>query len=136
MHLFEHIYFLLVTLPDHFYPFANEVNGRWVRGIRSYKKALAKAVRKNGPGRMGYKLTLYRQGFHLLGSVLFILFAALVSKDLLVNDAALYFLMCAAIAALTYQEFYFHPRRYGQRLKKGVIDWSFWVVPMLIYLFH
>ncbi len=135
-HLLAHLYLMLITLPDHFYPFKNEVNGRWTRGIRSYKKEVARAQKKYGVGRLGYKLTLYRETFHFMGSILFILLATLLSKSLFGSDAALYFLLYAAIAALTYQEFYVHPRRYGQHFKKGMLDWSFWVVPMLVFLFH
>ena len=135
-HLLANFYLLLVTLPDHLYPFKNEVDGKLRRGIRSYKKAVAKAQRKYGPGHLGYKLSLYRETFHFAGSLLFIVLATLVSKDFLGSEMALYVLLYAAIAALTYQEFYVHPKRYGQHLKKGIVDWSFWVLPMLFFLFH
>lgn len=135
-HLITDLYWLFVTLPDHFYPFKNEVNGRWVRGVRSYTKAVARAHKKHGVGRLGYKLTIYRETFHFAGSVIFIGLATFVSNSFFGSQTALYILLCAAIAALTYQEFYLHPRRYGQQVKKGILDWSFWVLPMLVYLFR
>lgn len=125
-----------MTLPDRFYPFANEVNGRRIRGIRSYKKAVACALQKNGVGRLGYKLMVYRQIFHFIGSILFIIFATLVSKEIFGSEVSLYFLLVTAIVALTYQEFYVHPRRYGQRIRKSLLDWFFWVIPMLVYIFY
>jgi hypothetical protein len=129
----QKMYEFLVTLPDRFYPFANEINGRRIRGIRSYKKAVAHALKKNGVGRLGYKLMIYRQTFHFIGSVLFIVFATLISQDLFGSEAALYVLLCMAIVALMYQEFYLHPRMYGQRAVKGVVDLFSWVTPIVAY---
>ena len=134
-HLIGNIYWLFVTLPDHFYPFANEINGRRIRGMRSYQKAVARALKKNGAGRMGYKLTLYRQTFHFAGSIIFIVLATFLAKNFFGSEVALYFLLYTAIVALNFQEFYLHPKRYGQHLKKGVIDWSFWVLPILFYIY-
>lgn len=129
-------YDFFITFPDRFYPFANVVNGRRLRGIRSYQQAAARALRKNGPGKIGFKLVVYRQTFHFAGSILFIAVSTLLARELFGSEAALYVLFYAAIAALTYQEFYVHPRRYQQRLGKGLLDWSFWVVPMLLYLYR
>ncbi|MBP9710905.1 MAG: hypothetical protein KBD50_01435 [Candidatus Pacebacteria bacterium] len=134
--MFVSTYEFVETLPDRFYPFANDINGRRIRGIRSYKKAVQRALKKNGVGRLGYKLMVYRQTFHFIGSLLFIVFATLISQDLFGSEAALYALLCMAIIALTYQEFYLHPRKYGQRVKKGVIDWCVWIAPMLVYIFR
>lgn len=134
--LFVYIYAFFITLPDRFYPFANEINGRRIRGMRSYKKAVTRALRKNGVGRLGYKLIMYRQAFHFIGSIIFITLATILSDRLLGSEAALYFLLFVAIAALTYQEFYLHPRRYGQHFRKGAVDWLVWVTPILVYLFH
>lgn len=133
--IFSKTYHYFLTLPDRFYPFKSEVEGQWVRGRRSYELALKQAVERYGFGREGYKLALYRELFHFLGSVLFIAFATLVSKDLFGSEAALYVLFFAAIIALSYQEFYLHPRTYGQHPAKGVADWLAWVMPMIIYLF-
>lgn len=135
--LFVYIYAFFVTLPDRFYPFANEINGKRIRGMRSYKKAVARALRKNGGmGRLGYKLNMYRQAFHFAGSILVIVIATLLSDRFLGSEVALYVLLFMAIAALTYQEFYLHPRRYGQHIRKGALDWLVWVTPILVYLFY
>ena len=127
-------YVFLVTLPDRLYPFKSEIEGQWVRGQRSYEQAVNQALEKYGLGRLGYKLMLYRETFHFLGSILFILWATAISKILFGSDIALYVLLIAAILALAVQEFYIHPKSYGQHARKGVADWLVWVVPMVAYL--
>lgn len=132
----KNTYGFCLTIPDRFYPFASEVGGQMVRGRRSYEAAVRRAVKRYGLGSLGLKLALYREVFHLIGSILFITFATLVSKDLFGSDVALYVLLGAAILALGFQEFYVHPKHYGQHVRKGVADWLVWVVPMLIYIFR
>jgi hypothetical protein len=132
---FQNTYGYIVTLPDRFYPFRNEIGGRWVRGRRSYEQAVARSLKRYGRGRIGFKLVLYRQVFHFIGSVIFLALAAALSKDIFGTDTALYVLLVAAILALTYQEFYVHPRKYGQHTPKGLADWFTWVMPMLLYVF-
>jgi len=129
------VYDFFVTLPERLYPFRCEIEGRFVRGQASYKRALDQAVKRYGPHRLEYKLTIYRGTFHVLGSVLFIIFAALLSKKLLGSEIALYVMVAAAIVALFIQEFYAHPRRFGQLRKKGIIDVAGWVVPMMVYIY-
>lgn len=131
---FKTTYEFLETVPDRVYPFASEIEGRWVRGRRSYLNSLNQALETYGPHNLGYKLTVYRAGFHLLGAILFIIFAALVSQKLLGSEIALYVLMGAAILALFIQEFHSHPKRYGQSRQKGIIDWLTWVIPMVLYI--
>ena len=132
--LFSHTYAFFLTFPDRFYPFSCTVRGKQVRGMRSYEREVERALKRYGVGRLGYKLTLYREVFHLAGSILFIVLATWVGKVFLGSDLALYVLLYAAIIALTYQEFYYHPRRYKQHFGKGIADWVAWVIPMLIYL--
>ncbi len=132
--LFKNTYGYFVTLPDRWYPFASKVGGRWVRGRRSYELVAARALKKRGLGRLGYKLILYRELFHFIGSVFVIVLATLLSKKIFGSDVTIYLLLYGAIVALTFQEFYVHPRHYGQRAGKGVLDWLVWVVPMVIYL--
>jgi hypothetical protein len=91
---------------------------------------------KRGTGHIGGWLTLYRTFFHLAGSILFIAAALLVARELIGFDAALYFILGALTAFITYQEFYLHPRYYRQIFMKGLIDWFAWVAPIGIYLFY
>ena len=100
------LYLYLVTLPDRWYPFASEIEGKWVRGQRSYTDAVERAIATYGPGRLGYKLTLYRESCHFVGSIIFIFCATLISKNLLGSEKALYVLLGTAIIALSFQEFY------------------------------
>lgn len=129
------MYANIVSLPDLLYPFKYEIEGHLVRGRRSYEHAVARAFETYGKGHFGYKLLLYRESFHFIGAVLFMVCAGLVSKIFFGNDMALYVLLTSAILALSFQEFYVHPRKYGQRTQKGVADWFVWVIPMFMYLF-
>lgn len=129
-------YKYLVTIPEHCYPFATKVQGRWVRGVKSYQLAVKHSYKLYGPGRLGYKLMLYRQTLHFIGSLLFITAAGLVSQDLFGSEIALYVLLGAAIIALSFQEFYLHPKLYKQRTRKGLIDWFTWVMPMVLYIIN
>ena len=115
-------YAYVLTLPDRLYPFSCNIGGHWVRGRRSYERAVALALRRYGVGRLGYRLTLYRETFHFTGSLLFIFLAAWLSKNFFGSEGALYVLLASAIVALSYQEFYLHPKRYGQHLRKGIAD--------------
>lgn len=131
----KRIYASILSLPDRLYPFRCEIEGRLVRGRRSYEHAVAHAFQTYGEGRFGYKLLLYRESFHFIGAVLFITSAGLISKMFFGGDTALYVLLGSAILALSIQEFYIHPRKYGQRTQKGIADWFVWVIPMFAYLF-
>lgn len=126
-----YLYFL--TIPDRLYPFSSEIEGRWVRGSESYSRSVAAAFEKYGSGRLGYKLTLYRETFHFVGSVLFILAAAMLSENFFGSEIALYVLFGAAVLALSFQEFYVHPKHWEQHRGKSIFDWFSWVLPMMLY---
>ena len=129
-------YAALVTLPDRLYPFRTEVGGQWVRGIRSYRATLARYERRYGPGHYGVKLDAYRQVFHLASSILYLVIAAYLSRVLFGSEKAIYVFLLAAVAFITFQEFYLHRRMYRQLWKKGIIDWMAWCVPIGVYLYH
>ena len=129
------LYYFIESIPDRLYPFACEIEGKMVRGRRSYMRAVEHALEKYGPNRLGYKLVVYRGTFHFIGSVLFILFATLISQKFFGSEIALYILVGIAIAGLFFQEFYSHPKRYQQARHKGVTDWLTWVIPMMIYIY-
>lgn len=127
------LYTFFVTLPNKLYPFALEVEGKRVRGQRAYEEALVRIRALKGPDNYGYTILMYREAFHLVGAILFIMIATYLAHTFLESDAALVVLMIAAIAAITFQEFYLHPRYYRQHLPKSVSDWLTWVVPISIY---
>ena len=127
------LYDFFITLPDRLYPFATVIDGKKVRGRRAYQKQLEAVLEKYGVGKLGYTLMAYRQVCHLLGSLLFLFSVTLIAHILFDSVTALYFLLAAAVLAITYQEFYLHPRTHGQHLKKGVLDWVVWTAPLFIY---
>jgi hypothetical protein len=57
-----------------------------------------------------------------------------VSHQILGSDAALKILLVLAIAVMSFQEFYLHPRYYGQLWRKSVADWTVWILPIGFYL--
>lgn len=130
----QDVYEFFEAVPDRLYPFKVEVEGKVVRGRQAYARAVEDAWARYGVNNFGYKLSVYRGAFHFVGSVLFIIFAAIISEQLFNSEVALYILMGAAITALFYQEFVVHPRQYSQRRGKGIYDMLTWVVPMMIYL--
>lgn len=132
--LLKRLYLYIESIPDRLYPFTSEIEGRFVRGRESYKKAVENAIEKYGPNSLGYKLQFYRGAWHFLGSVLFIVIATLVSQKLFGSEIALYILLGTAIVALFIQEFISHPNRFQQSRKKGIADWLTWVIPMVLYV--
>ena len=135
LNLTKRIYQYFFDLPDKLYPFKAEIEGRWVRGRESYKQSIEKAVSAYGPGRFGYKLTIYRQAWHLVGTLLVIILATILARNIFGSDVALYVLLGVVVLGVTYQEFDHHPKIYNQRINKSVTDWSVWVLPIMIYLF-
>lgn len=127
-------YDYFVTIPDRFYPFAEEIEGEKVRWQAAYNKALERIQEKNGHGHYGPKLIAYRGFFHVLGAILFIFFSVLVSRELVGNEGAMYLLFAFAAAAILYQETYVQKRTHGQKLFHSFMDWFSWVVPMVIYV--
>lgn len=131
---FIKLYLFVKTTPDRLYPFKCEIEGKFVRGLDSYTYVLNQAFTKYGPNHLGYKLMVYRSCFHLFGAVVFIILSAVISERFFGSDTALYILMAVAIVALFAQEFYYHPKFYGQIRSKGITDWLTWVVPMMFYI--
>jgi uncharacterized membrane protein len=91
---------------------------------------------KGGFGNYGAALIAYRSIFHIIGSLLFIVFATLVSQRLFGNETALYILLAMAAFALVYQEFFLQPRTFGQMRLHSVIDLLSWIVPFGIFLYQ
>ncbi len=129
------VYHFFVTLPDRLYPFRNEIEGKWVRGMRSYNRALARAYRRYGRGHYGFRLTCYRSAFHLVGSVAVLILAGLISREVFGSDAALNFVLGVMAGFIAFQEFYLQRRLYAQLWSKAVLDWCAWVAPIALYFF-
>jgi hypothetical protein len=129
------LYHALVVLPDHCYPFKTEIEGQWVRGVRSYNATLARVQREYGAGHYGFKLDAYRQIFHLAGSIFFLVVAAYLSQTFFRSPYAIYTFLVAALFLVTFQEFYLHRRMYRQLWRKGFVDWLAWCIPIGVYFF-
>ncbi len=126
-----------LTIPDRFYPFKSEIEGQWVRGIRSYNKAVENYQKKvNAATGIGLGLGTYRQIFHFIGSLIAITASTLISRDLFGSDIALYTLLAFVVLFISYQEFSLHPREYNQHWQKGIADWVVWFSPIGFYLFY
>jgi hypothetical protein len=130
----KNLYLFIHTIPDRLYPFSSVIEGKFVRGRESYKRALEESFAKYGPNHFGYKLTVYRGTFHLLGSVVFIVLSTILSDRLFGGETALYFLMLMMIVGIFIQEFYWQPKQLGQLRYKGIVDWLTWATPVLLYL--
>jgi hypothetical protein len=120
------LYHFFVTLPDRLYPFRTQIQGTWVRGVRSYNQRLARAYKHYGRGHYGYALSLYRQAFHLAGALLLIAVANFLTAGLVFAVTAL---------GIGYQEFFLQRRTYQQLWRKGIADWLVWCVPIGLYFF-
>lgn len=128
-------YNFCVNIPNYLYPFSEIIEGKKVRWKAAYDQALDRMIETRGFGHYGAKLIAYRSLFHILGSLLFILFATLVSQELFGNQIALYVLFAMAAFALVYQEFFIQPRTFGQMRLHGIIDVLSWIAPFGIYLY-
>ncbi len=129
------IYSFFITLPDRLYPFATTIKGKKVRGLKAYEVEVEKILHEYGVGKLGVKLMAYRQTCHFLGSILFIVCAAFLSHFLFGGNSGLYLMLAAAIVAITFQEFYLHPKTRGQAFKKGVLDWFAWTAPIALFIY-
>ena len=92
--------------------------------MRSYNQRVARAYKQYGRGHYGYALMLYRQAFHLAGSLIVIAIGAFFASS---------FILVLAIVGIAYQEFIIQRRTYQQLWVKGLADWLVWCVPMGIY---
>ena len=131
----KNFYTFLVLLPNRLYPFSFEVEGKRVRGRRSYDATLLQVRARLGPGSYGARILIYREVFHLVGSLSCIALATFLSQHFFGSEIALYVLLGTAALVITIQEFYLHPRYYNQHFAKGMTDWLTWVVPIGFYLF-
>lgn len=105
-----------------------------MRGKRSYDAALSRIRRRLGPGHFGYRVLMYRQLCHFLGAILLTILATFVAREFFGSEVALYVLLALAVMAISFQEFYLHPKYYDQLWRKSVADWMVWVTPIALFL--
>ncbi len=126
----------LESVPDRLYPFARQIEGKWVRGRQAYQQAVQEAFTKYGPNQYGFTLVLYRSLFHMIGGILFVAAATVAAEYWFDTTTALYVFVATGATALFIQEFYVHPKRYGQVRLKSYADWLTWVIPMVLTLIY
>lgn len=83
-------------------------------------------------GYLYFPHKLYREIFHILGSFLIIVFSYILYLYLSINVPIIIFSLWSVW--MTYQEFYLHPKKYNQKLPESILDWSSWIIPLIIYL--
>ncbi len=74
---------------------------------------------------------LWREVCHVFGSLIFVFLAYVISHGTQYDFSLIIF--CGVLFWITYQEFYLHPKKYNQKLFKGIIDWLAWIAPFIIY---
>jgi hypothetical protein len=116
-------------LPNYLYPFSATVGGRRVRGRLAYEHTVLRSEKRYGKGHLGVFINCYRSFFHIIGSVLAVFAFTFLMREFFGVERALYLTLGAMAALITYQEFYYHPRVYGQIFRKSVVDWLSWMVP-------
>lgn len=75
--------------------------------------------------------TAWREVCHAAGSVILIVIGYFLSLYVYTYSSIIIFALLTAW--MTYQEFYLHPKKYGQTFWHGVCDWLAWIVPFVIY---
>ncbi|MDQ5901700.1 MAG: hypothetical protein QG580_415 [Patescibacteria group bacterium] len=128
------IYDYLLTFPERLYPFSEELDGQKVTGEKAYKLLAVKNKNKYGDAYAlsSPKLLLWRQVFHVFGSVVIILIA-----DFLFRKVSFFngFIFLGLFVFLMFiQEFYLHPHHYEQKFTKGLVDFISWILPIIIYI--
>jgi len=129
------LYHFFIVLPNRCYPFRNQVEGQWVRGMRSAEVELRRAGRRYGVGAYGYKFATYRQLFHLIGSLIVIYGAAFLAYHFFNSATVLVIVLVVVTLLITYQEFFYQRRHYRQHWQKAVADWLTWCAPIGLYIF-
>jgi|GEM_PF-3555261 len=80
--------------------------------------------------------TLYvawRTYCHILGSVVLVYGSHLLA--LITGYTVPFYIFLLLVVWMTYQEFYLHPKRYKQKLWKGILDWFSWILPFTFYFY-
>lgn len=131
--MIKNIYNFILTIPDRLYIFPSIINGKKEYFLSSYNYT-KNICDKASETTYCIKILVWREFFHLLGSLFFILIAHYANKIFQSTVVGLVILI-AVVGWITFQEFYLHPTFYGQHVTKGIIDWLVWVTPIGVYMF-
>jgi hypothetical protein len=124
----------LITFPERLYPFSEELEGQKITGEKAYKLLALKNKNKYGDAYSlsSPKLLLWRQVFHVAGSIVLILISDYLFRNVSFFNGLLF--LGFFIFVIFIQEFYLHPYYYEQKMKKSVIDFLAWILPIIIYI--
>ncbi len=130
--MIKHIYNFILTIPDRLFLLPSKINGENEYFLASYNHTKNLCQQFVGSGYCK-KILVWRELFHFLGALLFILVAVAMERVFKSSVPSLV-VLGGVIAWITFQEFYLHPTFYNQTFTKGIIDWFVWVVPIVLYL--
>lgn len=74
---------------------------------------------------------MWREVCHVTSSVILLILSLYIATRVSFPVTVLVFTLLAGW--ITFQEFYLHPRKYGQKSLKGMLDWGAWVLPFAVY---
>lgn len=133
--MLKKVYDYLLTIPDRLYPFSEKTStGVVLSGEQAYRYLFQKnkELYDDPFSIKAPRLLLWRSVFHVGGSIILLLIADSMFDHLsFFNGFAFLVLVVGCIAV---QEFYLHPRYYGQKPLKGLIDFTAWVLPIVLYI--
>lgn len=133
--ILKKFYDYLITFPERLYPFTEvTAGGKKLTGEKAYEYLALKNKEKfdDAYSLQSPKLLIWREFFHLSGSIFCVLIAHLMFRHMsFFNGFAFlgFVIFCIAL-----QEFYLHPHYYGQKFQKGIIDFTVWMVPIFLYI--
>lgn len=124
----------LITFPERLYPFSEELEGQKITGEKAYKILALKNKNKYGDAYSlsSPKLLLWREVFHVAGSIVLILISDYLFRNVSFFNGLLF--LGFFIFVIFIQEFYLHPHYYEQKMTKSVIDFLAWILPIIIYI--
>lgn len=80
-----------------------------------------------------YQLYIFwREVCHFIGTCLLIVLSQVLFIYVSAYVPIIVFILLGGW--MTYQEFWLHPRKYDQKLWNGLLDWSVWIIPFIMYI--
>ena len=120
-------------IPIHLFPFPTKVSGKTCFGTSAYDETIKTQKEFGGTG---YPLTIlfWREFLHSVISIMFV--TTVVGIQTLFNIPSFATIMIiAAIIGILFQELYIHPKLYGQKWGRTIVDIVVWVAPLVIFIY-
>ncbi len=121
------------VIPIHLFPFPTKVDGKIAFGTTAYNEVLKN---KKGFAGTGYPLSIltWREFLHSIVAIVFVTTVVGVQTLFQIPHFAM-IMIAAAIMGILFQELYVHPKLYGQKWERTIIDIVVWVTPLIIFIF-